>query len=93
MKRIAVIIAALAIALTACTSPKYEDVTTVEADTSSSLEARVADPDSLTIYRNVDQFPNISVMCVNGDALLTRSTNYTDYFVVHIPAAENNLCP
>ena len=78
--------------LAAC-SPKFEDLTTVNNDEgSSTLEARVVDPDSVTIYRNVDQFPNVGVMCVNGDAFVYRSTNYEDFVLTHLPSGTHNLC-
>lgn len=94
MKKIAALLAVLALIVASCsTSPKSEDLTTVErGDSGSSLQAEVTDPDSVTIYRNVDEYPNINVMCVNGDAIITRSTTYTDYFVVHIPGGTHNLC-
>lgn len=92
MQRLIIIIAVFAVLVTAC-SPALQDLTTVEdTEGSSTAVARVIDPDSVTIYRNVDGFANINVLCVNGDAIITRSTNYEDFIVVHIPAGENNLC-
>lgn len=90
--KIAFAIAALAIVVSAC-SPGLEDLTTVEnVEGSSSVTAEVLDPDSLTVYRNVDNFPNIAVMCVAGDALITRSNNWNDYQVVHVPWGQHSLC-
>lgn len=74
-------VAAVAIAVTAC-SPQFEDLKGIEAQ----------DPDSVTILRNVDGYPNINVVCLNGDAFVMRSQKYDDLQILHIPRAENNLC-
>ena len=94
MKRTITYLAAIALIASACSgSPKFEDLTTVErGDSGSERVAEVADPDSVTIYRNVDKYRNINVMCINGDALITRSNPAEDYLVLHIPADRNNLC-
>ena len=91
MKRIVILIA-LALVLTAC-SPRFQDLTAVENAGDSELVSEVKDPDSSTIYRNVDGFANMNVMCVNGDAILSRSTNYEDFIIIHLPAGNHNLCP
>lgn len=93
MRYVILLVAVFAVLLAACGSPKFEDLTTVESDDGgSSITAQVRDADSVTVYRNIDQFANINVMCVNGDALVTRSVSYTDYFVIHLAAGNHNLC-
>lgn len=92
MKRLIIIIAVFAVLVTAC-SPALQDLTTVEdTEGSSTAVARVIDPDSVTIYRNVDGFANVNIMCVSGDAIISRSTNYEDWQLLHVPAGIHNLC-
>ena len=92
MKRLLLIIAVFAVLATAC-SPGFEDLTTVEAsEGSSEVVARVVDPDSVTIYRNIDEFANINVVCIAGDALVSRSSNYEDWQLLHLPSGTHSLC-
>ena len=91
MKKTIIAIAALALLLAAC-SPKFQDLTTVENPDGSSITVEVKDPDTATIYRNVDEFPNYSIMCINGDALVSRSSNYGDWAPLHLPAGTHNFC-
>ena len=91
MKRLTILVAVMAVVLAAC-SPQLEDLTYVEAPQESSAVAEVIDPDSVTVYRNIDGFANINIMCVNGDAFITRSLKWADWQIIHIPAGENNLC-
>lgn len=37
---------------------------------------RIANPDSLTIYRNADGFPNVEIVCVQGVPFSTTSANH-----------------
>ena len=80
----AIAIAALGVGLmaTAC-SPQFDDLEGVEGQ----------DPDHVIILRNVDGFPNINIVCLNGDALIMRSTKYDDMMIQHVPDSENQLCP
>ena len=71
----------VAVGITAC-SDQTTDLKGIE----------IQDPDTVLVYRNVDTFPNIAVMCLNGDALIMRSQNYNDLAILHIPANDNNLC-
>jgi hypothetical protein len=82
---------AVVLVLTAC-SPKFQDLTTVEDSEGSAITVEVKDPDTATIYRNVDSFPNYSIMCINGDALVSRSVNYEDWAPLHLPAGTHNFC-
>ena len=91
MKRLLLIIAVFAVLATAC-SPKFQDLTTVDNPEDSAITVEVKDPDSATIYRNVDQFPNYSVMCIGGDALISRSTGYDDWAPLHLEAGTHSLC-
>ena len=52
----------------------------------------IQDPDTVSVYRNVDNFPNVAIMCIDGDALIMRSSNYDDMMILHIPDNDNNLC-
>ena len=88
---VAIVLGVFLVGLTAC-SPKFQDLTAVENAGDSDITAIVSDPDSVTIYRNIDEFPNIGVMCVNGDAFVYRSANYNDVILVHIPSGNHNLC-
>lgn len=38
------------------------------------LEPVITNPDSITVYRNVDGFPNYAVLCINGDAIGLQSS-------------------
>jgi hypothetical protein len=92
MKRLLLLVAVFAVLVTAC-SPALQDLTTVEdTEGSSSVIAEVLDPDSVTIYRNVDNFPNVGVMCVGGDAFVYRSNNYEDWRLIHLQAGTHSLC-
>jgi hypothetical protein len=91
MKRIIIIISVLFVLVTAC-SPKFQDITTVEDTEGSSVVVEVKDPDSVAIYRNVDKFPNYSILCINGDALISRSANYGDWAPLHLEAGTHSLC-
>lgn len=91
MKKL-LILMTLALALSACTSPKFEDLTTVErGDEGSAGTAEVRDPDSVTVLRNVDQFPNLNIVCLNGAALINRSANYDDWQTLYVPSP-NEFC-
>lgn len=80
------------VAATACTSPKFEDLTTVErGDAGSAGTAEVRDPDSVTVLRNVDQFPNLNIVCYRGAALINRSSNYEDWQTLYV-SAPNEFC-
>lgn len=81
MKRLALIAAAVALVGAAC-SPQFQDLEGIEP----------TDPDTVTLYRNIDGFPNVLVFCVNGDALIMRSQKYNDLQILHIPSNDNNLC-
>ena len=74
-------VAAVAIAVTAC-SPQFDDLEGVEAQ----------DPDNVILLRNIDGYPNINIVCLNGDALIMRSTGYDDMMIQHVPSSENRLC-
>ena len=82
MKKIAFVAAGVALAISAC-SPQFDDLEGVEGQ----------DPDHVIILRNVDGYPNINIVCLNGDALIMRSAGYNDMMIQHIPATENQLCP
>ena len=94
MKRIILGVGCLAIlAATACQPTQFEDVEMVEqGDEATNLVAEVRDPDSITVYRNVDRFANINVMCVNGNAFITRSSNWGDWQPLYLAAGTHNLC-
>ena len=81
MRRIAILLTALALITAAC-SDQLTDLKGVE----------IQDPDTVSVYRNVDNFPNIAIMCIDGDALIMRSINYDDMMILHIPDNDNNLC-
>lgn len=36
----------------------------------------VTNPDSLTIYRNADGFPNVAIICINGVPFSATSSNH-----------------
>ena len=92
MKRLAIGAVVVGLVLTAC-SPKFQDLTAVENAGDSEITAIVMDPDSVTIYRNIDEFPNIGVMCVSGgDAFVYRSSNWNDVILIHLPKGTHNLC-
>ena len=91
MKRTILAVLAIALVATAC-SPKYEDLTNVENAGESTVIAEVRDPDSVTVYRNVDGYANINVLCIGGDAVINRSEKWGDYVPTHVPGP-NGLCP
>ena len=81
-RKIAMVVAGVALAISAC-SPQFEDLEGVEGQ----------DPDHVILLRNIDGYPNINIVCLNGDALVMRSANYDDMMIQHIPDSENRLCP
>jgi uncharacterized protein involved in tolerance to divalent cations len=90
MKRIIILIA-LALVLAAC-SPRAEDITNIETDGESEVVVKVIDPDSAVIVRNIDEYPNYSIICINGDALVSRSSKYADWAPLHLMAGTHSLC-
>ncbi len=80
-KRITLLAVALGMVAAAC-SPQFQDLEGIEPK----------DPDSVQILRNVDGYPNINIVCLNGDALIMRSQNYEDMQILFVPDNENNLC-
>ena len=78
---VAASIVALALIVGGC-SQQFTDLKGVEAE----------NPDSVRIFRNVDGFPNINIVCISGDALIMRSRNYEDLQILFIPDNENNVC-
>ena len=93
MKRILAVECLKILAATACEPTQFEDVNLVQQDDgATTLAATVLDPDSVTIYRNVDEFANINVMCVDGNAFITRSSNWGDRQPLYLAAGTHNLC-
>jgi hypothetical protein len=82
---------AVVLVLTAC-SPRAEDITNIETDGDSEVVVQVIDPDSAVIVRNVDEYPNYSIICIAGDALVSRSSKYADWAPLHLMAGTHNFC-
>lgn len=68
-KKIAGLAAVAALALTGCgmndSMRDYE-------------EAKIKDPEEITLWNNVDLHPNVARLCVDGVALLTTTREYGD---------------
>lgn len=47
----------------------------------------VVDPDSAIIIRNADQFPNLSILCVGGTAIVTTTRE-----AAPVVAEQSTLC-
>lgn len=62
----------LAFALSGCTQNQYRD----------SEDAALKDPDSVDIYTNVDEHPNIVRLCIDGVAFATTTREYEPVFLV-----------
>lgn len=66
---------ALAFGATACTESQMQDVETdyEVAQANTDLVPTAGNPDSLHTLRNVNGFPNLTVVCYEGVAVVTHS--------------------
>ena len=75
MNRLMLTLAALALAAAACTQQQFQDVETrwetPQAD--ETLEVVAVNPDSVTVIRNIDQHPNLAIVCYDGVAFVTHT--------------------
>lgn len=73
MKRVFVL--AVLVLATACTQQQFQDVETKwevpQAD--ETLEVLAVNPDSVTVIRNIDQHPNVAIVCYEGVAIVTHT--------------------
>lgn len=86
MKKFAAVIIAVAavFGMTACDPLGNETVRDVE-----NVDYR--DPDSVRFYGNVDQFPNISVVCIDGTAVATTTRGGNS--AAFLAPSLNSTCP
>ena len=75
MNRVMVTVAALVLAAVACTQQQFQDVETrwevPQAD--ETLEVQAVNPDSVTVIRNIDEHPNLAIVCYDGVAFVTHT--------------------
>lgn len=94
MKRIVfyLVLAIAIVSLTAaCTQSQFQDVETDHevARADENLTAQVLNPDSITVYRNVDLHPNVAVLCIKGAAIVTHTREAAPFYVPEL----NHTCP
>lgn len=72
---VAIVWIVVVLLLAGCTQQQLQDVETdwefPHAD--ESLDVTVFNPDSITVYRNVDLHPNLAVVCIDGTAFVTHT--------------------
>jgi hypothetical protein len=66
VKRRLVVLAALAALVAGCSSNNFRDVEGVPSN----------DPDKIEVFNNVDQHPNLVVVCIHGVAFVTTTREY-----------------
>jgi len=67
MRKLGILIALLITLLVAgCSSNNFRDVEGVPSQ----------DPDKIEVFNNVDQHPNIAMVCIHGVAFVTTSREY-----------------
>lgn len=74
MRRLVALVLATLV-LSGCTQQQLQDIETdweYPKAVDGLVEAR--NPDKIIIYRNVDRFPNVVILCIEGKAVLTSST-------------------
>lgn len=73
------LLVAAAIALTGC-QEQFQDLDTQfyadPGEIRQEYPVKVTNPDSLTIYRNADGFPNLALICVNGVPFTATSSTH-----------------
>lgn len=76
MRVVAVLL--LVVVLAGCTQQQFQDVETrfefPRAD--EALTVEVFNPDSVTVFRNIDGHPNLALVCIDGVAFVTQSSTY-----------------
>jgi aspartokinase-like uncharacterized kinase len=79
MRRRLVAGAIAAVLAVGCTGEQLQDISQDQARTeepADAIEAVITNPDSVTVFRNLDRFPNIARVCIDGIAFYV--TSHTD---------------
>jgi hypothetical protein len=75
------LVLAAALTLTGCGNEKTKDVTGVTAQK----------PDKIAQYENVDQYPNVVVLCIHGVAFAT-TTREAAGAILRVPELDKPFC-
>ncbi len=79
MKKIA-LLAVLGVVLVGCSNQTIRDLEDVP----------VQEPDKSEIYTNVDKFPNINRICIDGVAFATTTRDYEP--IIRVPEWDQSWC-